>query len=117
MRFLETERDVLARGLPGLDEALTAIPPGDLERRGSPGTAGFREAGGPGLLVPADLGGVGASPLEAVRVQRAIGARSPSLAVATTMHHFSVASLVAVSETNTGMDWMLLQAIAADSLL
>ena len=31
-------------------------------------------------------------------MQRAIGARSPSLAVATTMHHFSVASLVALSE-------------------
>lgn len=117
MRFLETDRGVLQRSLPGLDEALTAIPPGDLERRGSPGTAVFREAGGPGLLVPADLGGIGASPLEAVRVQRAIGSRSPSLAVATTMHHFSVASLVAVSDTNTGMDWMLLQAIAADSLL
>lgn len=117
MRFLETERGVLQRSLPGLDEALTAVPPGDLERRGSPGTTVFREAGGPGLLVPADLGGIGASPLEAVRVQRAIGSRSPSLAVATTMHHFSVASLVAVSDTNTGMDWMLLQAIAADSLL
>ncbi|GAB2656541.1 acyl-CoA dehydrogenase family protein [Prescottella soli] len=117
MRFLETERDVLKRSLPGLDEALTAIAPGDLERRGSPGTTAFREAGGPGLLVPADLGGIGASPLEAVRVQRAIGSRSPSLAVATTMHHFSVASLVAVSETNTGLDWMLLQAIAADNLL
>ncbi|RVW10737.1 acyl-CoA dehydrogenase [Prescottella agglutinans] len=117
MRFLETERGVLQRSLPGLDEALTSIAPGDLERPGSPGTTVFREAGGPGLLVPADLGGIGASPLEAVRVQRAIGSRSPSLAVATTMHHFSVASLVAVSDTNTGMDWMLLQAIAADNLL
>ncbi|WP_430331290.1 acyl-CoA dehydrogenase [Rhodococcus sp. ACT016] len=117
MRFLETERGVLRRTLPGLDEALTSIPAGDLERPGGPGTTVFREAGGPGLLVPADLGGVGASPLDAVRVQRAIGSRSPSLAVATTMHHFSVASLVAVSDTNTGLDWMLLQAIAADNLL
>ncbi|MDH6281022.1 acyl-CoA dehydrogenase family protein [Prescottella agglutinans] len=117
MRFLETERGMLRRTLPGLDEALTSIPPGDLERPGSPGPGVFKEAGGPALLVPADLGGIGASPLDAVRVQRAIGSRSPSLAVATTMHHFSVASLVAVSETNTGMDWMLLQAIAADNLL
>ena len=48
----------------------------------------------PHCMVPAEFGGLGASLLDAVRVQRAVGSRSPSLAVATTMHHFSVASLV-----------------------
>lgn len=116
-RFLEPERAALRRCLPGLDEALTAIPMSELERRGSPGIRAFRDAGGPALIVPADLGGMGASALDALRVQRAIGSRSPSLAVATTMHHFSVASLIAVSETSDGMDWMLLQAIAKGGLL
>jgi alkylation response protein AidB-like acyl-CoA dehydrogenase len=45
-------------------------------------------------------------------VQRAIGARSPSLAVATTMHHFSVASLAELSALGTGFEWAVLQAIA-----
>jgi alkylation response protein AidB-like acyl-CoA dehydrogenase len=117
MSFLESERGALRQCLPGLDEALTAIPLGDLERPGSPGIAAFRDAGGPALIVPADLGGLGASALEALWIQRAIGSRSPSLAVATTMHHFSVASLAAMSETSEGMDWMLLQAIAKDNLL
>lgn len=118
MKFLERERAVLRRCLPGLDQALTAVPMGELERPQSPGITAFRQAGGPGLLVPADLGGVGCSALDALRVQRAIGSRSPSLAVATTMHHFSVASLAAVGDGDAGgMDWMLLAAVAKDDLL
>lgn len=117
MRFLERERAALRHCLPGLDEALAAIPLGDLERPESPGIKLFREAGGAGLIVPAELGGVGADALEALRVQRAIGSRSPSLAIATTMHQFSAASLIAVSETTDAMAWMLLSAIAKDNLL
>jgi alkylation response protein AidB-like acyl-CoA dehydrogenase len=115
---LERERAVLRHRLPGLDQALTAVPMGELERPQSPGITAFRQAGGTGLLVPADLGGVGCSALDALRVQRAIGSRSPSLAVATTMHHFSVASLAAVGDGDAGgMDWMLLAAVAEDDLL
>ncbi|MDQ1535669.1 MAG: hypothetical protein QOE58_62 [Actinomycetota bacterium] len=120
MRFLERERETLREFLPGLDDALTATSLNSLESPGSPvspGIASFREARGPGLIVPTDLDGVGASPLDALRVQRAIGSRSPSLAVATTMHHFSVASLLAVSDSAGGMEWMLVQAIAKDNLL
>ncbi|MFJ5304428.1 acyl-CoA dehydrogenase [Streptomyces sp. NPDC088350] len=77
----------------------------------------FRKAGGPALLVPVEHGGKGADLLTAVRVQRAVGSRSPSLAVATTMHHFSVASLVETAAHSDGMEWMLLAAIAKDNLL
>ncbi|MET9953692.1 acyl-CoA dehydrogenase family protein [Streptomyces sp. NPDC006339] len=117
MKFLHRERAVLEEALPGLDQQLAAHPLMDLETPGGPTLAAFTEAGGPGLLVPAEHGGGGADLLTAVRVQRALGARSPSLAVATTMHHFSVASLVEAAAHSSGMEWMLLAAIAKDRLL
>jgi alkylation response protein AidB-like acyl-CoA dehydrogenase len=112
MRFLERERHTVAKLLPGLDEFLAATPLAELERPGNPGIAEFRRCGGAGLLVPEQHGGAGAGALEALRVQRAIGARSPSLAVATTMHHFSMASLVVLAETGgTGLEWMLMEGL------
>ena len=98
--------------LPGLDAALAAEPLMTWENRDSKALKLFRDAGGCGLLVPTEHGGHGVDPLAAVRVQRAIGARSPSLAVATTMHHFSVASLAELSALGTGFEWAVLQAIA-----
>lgn len=117
MRFLSRERLTLEALLPGLDARLAEASLSDLEQADSPGVAMFRQAGGTGLLVPAEHGGLGATPLEAVRVQRAIGSRSPSLAVATTMHHFSLASLVEIADAASGFEWMLLQAIAQDGRL
>ncbi|MFE0251634.1 acyl-CoA dehydrogenase [Streptomyces sp. NPDC059010] len=117
MRFLARERSTIDNLLPGLDQALAGHPLLDLERPGTPGIQEFRTAGGPGLLVPTRHKGVGATAVEAVRVQRAIGARSPSLAVATTMHHFSMASLVVLSETGDGLEWMLMEGIATTGQL
>ncbi|WP_260463222.1 acyl-CoA dehydrogenase [Streptomyces sp. TRM72054] len=117
MRFLDRERAALTRLLPGLDDSLRAVPLMTLEGPDSPGIGLFRKSGGPGLLAPAALQGRGASALEAVRVQRALGSRSPSLAVATTMHHFSMATLVGLSGTGEGLEWMLVQAVATDDLL
>ncbi|WP_329110222.1 acyl-CoA/acyl-ACP dehydrogenase [Micromonospora sp. NBC_01699] len=117
MRYLERERTVLGKLLPGLDEHLAGQPLRALEQPGGTGLSAFRQAGGPGLLVSAEYGGVGATPVEAVRVQRAIGSRSPSLAVATTMHHFSMASLVVISEISNGFEWMLMEGIAREAKL
>jgi len=117
MSFLDAERAQLDQLLPGLDSALAEHSLAELERPLSPAVALFRTSGGPGLLVPAENTGLGATPLQAVRVQRAIGARCPSLAVATTMHHFSVASLVEAAAHGAGFEWMLLEAIAGDRLL
>jgi alkylation response protein AidB-like acyl-CoA dehydrogenase len=117
MRYLERERTVLGKLLPGLDEYLAGQPLRALEQPGSTALAAFRQAGGPGLLVAGDYGGAGATPIEAVRVQRAIGSRSPSLAVATTMHHFSMASLVVISEISNGFEWMLMEGIAREGKL
>ncbi|MEU7905454.1 acyl-CoA dehydrogenase family protein [Actinoplanes sp. NPDC049118] len=117
MRFLENERLTLAKFLPGLDELLAGFPPDELERPGNPGIAAFKRCGGPGLLVPPEHGGAGAGALDAIRVQRAIGARSPSTAVATTMHHFSMASLVVLSRDSQGFEWMLMEGIAREGKL
>ncbi|MFF0018061.1 acyl-CoA dehydrogenase [Streptomyces sp. NPDC005374] len=116
MEFLATERATLQRFMPGLDDELAQIPLAELEEPGNPALALFKAAGGPGLLIPTAQGGAGATPQEAIQVQRAIGARSPSLGVASTMHHFSVASLAEAS-LGDGWEWMLLEGIANGKLL
>jgi alkylation response protein AidB-like acyl-CoA dehydrogenase len=117
MRILENERAVLDRYLPGLDARLAATPFMDLESPGNPGIAMYRDAGGAGLLIPKIHRGGGATAVDAAQLTRALAARSPSLAVATTMHQFSVASLVALAETSTGTEWMMLDAVASDRRL
>ncbi|MEV6960591.1 acyl-CoA dehydrogenase family protein [Streptomyces sp. NPDC051207] len=112
MRFLERERTTLAKLLPDLDPALRETPLMDLERPGSPGITLFRDSGGPGLLVPGSHQGRGATAVDALRVQRAIGSRSPSLAVGTTMHHFSMATLVGLGDLGDSMAWTLIEGVA-----
>jgi alkylation response protein AidB-like acyl-CoA dehydrogenase len=117
MNVLRAERDTLDRYIPGLDKYLSEIPLLELEKPGHGALQKFRELGGPALLVPAEYEGRGASLLDAVRIQRAVGSRSPSLAVATTMHHFSVASLVELTAAGNGFEWAMLMAIAENSWL
>ena len=78
MNLLRTERDTLDAYIPGLDKYLSEIPLLELERPGSGALQKFRELGGPALLIPAEYEGRGASLLDAVRIQRAVGSRSPS---------------------------------------
>jgi alkylation response protein AidB-like acyl-CoA dehydrogenase len=118
-RLLRAERDTLEKYLPGLDHALAAIPLSEMERAGSPAIEIFREHRGSGLLVPSEHGGLGAAALDALRIQRAIASRSPSLAIATTMHHFSVASiveLVKADQSKSNFAWILLEAVAKQNL-
>lgn len=117
MNLLRVERDTLDRYLPGLDKYLSETPLLELEQPGCGALQKFRELGGPALLVPAEYAGKGASLLDAVRIQRAVGSRSPSLAVASTMHHFSVASLVELTAAGNGFEWAMLMAIAENSWL
>ncbi|MFI8951414.1 acyl-CoA dehydrogenase [Streptomyces sp. NPDC053750] len=119
MRFLERERATVEKLLPGLDESLRTVPFTELEGASSPGVRLFRDSGGPGLLVPESSRGLGATALDALRVQRALGSRSPSLAVATAVHHLSMATLVAqAAATNDGgLGWMLVEGVAADNRL
>ena len=117
MNLMRTERDTLDCYIPGLDKHLTEIPLLELEKPGNGALQTFRELGGPALLVPAEYEGKGASMLDTVRIQRAVGSRSPSLAVATTMHHFSVASLAELAAARSGFEWAMLTAIAENSWL
>jgi alkylation response protein AidB-like acyl-CoA dehydrogenase len=87
-----------------------------MERSGNPALRHFREAGGPGLLIPLLFGGQGATPLDAVRVHRALGGLAPSLSIAATMHNFSVASLVELARDPEGMSAQLTPQIAQGNL-
>ncbi len=94
MNFLKKDRATLEQFLPSLDAKLAEFPLTEIERPGNPGLAMLRELEGTALLVPTQHGGKGASPVEAIQIHRAVATRSPSLAIAMTMHNFSVATLV-----------------------
>ncbi|MEU9716524.1 acyl-CoA dehydrogenase family protein [Streptomyces sp. NPDC047976] len=120
MRSLTTARGVCEQFHAGLLDALEELPLTAREGADSPVLELYREHGGPGLLVPAAYGGAAAGPLEAVRVQRAIASLSPSLGVATTMHHFTVAMLFRLAEATgrlTPAQLKLMSAVASDGLL
>lgn len=93
INFMVNELSTIERLLPGLDQHLREAGLGNLESSTSPGLALFREYGGPGLMVPVELGGRGASMLDALHVQRVLGARSPSLAIAANMHVCTVMAM------------------------
>lgn len=119
MRSMDHARETCEGYLPGLIDALVRVPLAEREAAGSPVIELFRKSRGPALVIPAEYGGLGASPVEAVRVLRAIGAASPSLAVASTMHHFSVATLFTLADSvaKSGLEWALLEAVAQENLL
>src|SRR2546423_663854 len=111
MIFLQKERETLEQFLPGLDAQLQQIPLAVLEAPGSPALRLFRDCRGPGLLVPKEYGGGGATALEVTRIHRALGSRSPSLAIATNMHTCTVLSIPPCPATAE-----LLQGIAVHKL-
>lgn len=94
MNFLKRERTTLEQFLPSLDSKLAEITLAEIERPGNPGLALLREVEGTAILIPTEYGGKGATPVEAIQIHRAVASRSPSLAIAMTMHNFSVATLV-----------------------
>jgi alkylation response protein AidB-like acyl-CoA dehydrogenase len=119
MRSTNTDRRTCEEFLPGLLGELEKVPLADLERPGSPAIDLFRAHGGPGLVIPKTYSGSGATPLQAVAVTRALAASAPSLAVATTMHHFSVATLFSLADSlqSSGVEWALLEGIVEQKLL
>ncbi|MEU1850941.1 acyl-CoA dehydrogenase family protein [Streptomyces sp. NPDC019990] len=120
MRFLMTAREACEEFHSNLAAALEAVPLAEREAADSQVVEIFRAHGGAGLLVPAEFGGMAAGPLEAVRVQRMLGALSPSLGVATVMHHFTVAMLFSLARTADRLSveqHKVLASIATDGLL
>lgn len=120
MRSLRTARQTCEVFHPGLLDALEQIPLNEREARDSPVVETYRKHRGPGLLVPLEYGGQAPDPLQAVRVQRGLSSVSPSLGVATAMHHFTVAMLFSLAETAgrlTDAQQKLMSGIADDGLL
>lgn len=120
LRSLRDAREVCEKYHPGLAAALEKTPLAKRESAKSSVVETYRKHGGPGLLVPAEFSGPAATALDAARVQRAVGSLSPSLAVASVMHHFTVAmlfSLAGTAERLTPEQVKMLSAIATDGLL
>lgn len=115
--FMRTERETLERFAPSLLTFLDQHSLAELELPGSGAIEAFRKSGAPSLLVPSERGGKGATPLEMVRLHRAIASRSPSLAIATTMHHFSLATLVEYCATASEVEWLLIEGLASQNML
>ncbi|MEU1017315.1 acyl-CoA dehydrogenase family protein [Streptomyces sp. NPDC005898] len=97
MRTLDAARAVCERYHPGLLKELEQLPYAEREKPGSPIIDLFRIHGGVGLLIPEKFGGHGAGPLDALHTQLALGALSPSLVAAVSMHHFTVAMLYSLA--------------------
>ncbi len=94
MSLMKSERATLEEYLPGLDAYLAAAPLMEIEQPGGAAIRAYRDHGGAALLIPTAQGGKGATPRDAARIHRALGCRAPSLAVAISMHNFSVGTLV-----------------------
>ncbi|MBP2477865.1 alkylation response protein AidB-like acyl-CoA dehydrogenase [Crossiella equi] len=118
LRFTAADRAVCDELLPGLRERLAALTLAEREAPDGKAIQLFREHGGARLVVPSAYGGTGGSAVQAVHVQRALGALAPSLAVATMMHHFSVGSLYGMARVlGAGTDTEVLHRIPAQDLL
>lgn len=111
MNILSQERAVLDRVLPGLDAQLAQLPLVQLEGPDSPALGWFKAANGTSLLIPQAFGGMGLGAREVLRIQHALGSRSPSLALATNMHTCTVAAIPPCEATQS-----LLHMIATDRL-
>ncbi|MFL6139511.1 MAG: acyl-CoA dehydrogenase [Frankiaceae bacterium] len=119
MRSLMIAREACEAFHPGLVSALEKLALEEREAPDSPVVEIYRKHDGAGLLVPKEYGGGAAGPLEAVRVQRAVASLSPSLGVATVMHHFTVAMLFALAESAdrlTPAQVKLMSGVASDGL-
>lgn len=120
MHFMEADRSTCDALLPGLRQQLVDVPLTDLEAEDSPAIGIFRSNAGQNLLVPKEYGGIGAIPLDAARVVRALGSVAPSMTVATMMHHFSISMLVAVADAlgeDGGLGKLLFEPVVACRLL
>lgn len=111
------EHLALNKFFPTLKHALDKMTFEEIEAKDSCVLEIFRDLGGPGLLVPQKLGGFGATPLEAMYVQKAIASLSPSLGVATNMHHCTIASIYNPTIGENGEESNdFLSAVASESL-
>ncbi|MEU4559559.1 acyl-CoA dehydrogenase family protein [Actinoplanes sp. NPDC023936] len=99
------------------DPVLAGIAGGaqEADRAGRPPAAGLallRDADWPGMPVPADFHGGGATLLECCAAQLRLATADPALAIAVNMHLFSVGLMVEHWRRRADVSWLLLEAIA-----
>lgn len=116
-RFMSRERATLMAYTPDLAEYLDGADLLEIEKPGSDAIQAFGRSAAPAMLAPADRGGLGADARDCVRAQRAIGSKAPSLAVASTMHHFSMGALVEWCRAGGESEWSLLEGIASRRMI
>jgi alkylation response protein AidB-like acyl-CoA dehydrogenase len=115
--FMNESRQMLERYAPGLDAVLAeqglmaaeARTPAELKQL----ISRYRL---PGLWVPTEYGGAGISPYDGIRLQRALGARCPSMALMLTMHNFTVGFCRSLAPFVPSCALMMRQ-VASDHLL
>lgn len=115
MTVLDACRDVLEAAAPGLSAGLEGCEFRPPQFGPSPGIISARSTAG--FIIGPELGGEGLAAQQLVRVSVATGAAAPSLAVAMTMHHFTVATLQALQAEGHQTVWALMEAIASKKLL
>lgn len=111
---VEARLDSVAGGLVG---KLAAKPPEEHERSADDALAALKDTRAAAMLVPARCGGGGSSAADAVRFQVALGSLAPSVAIATTMHHYKLAALGNVARSGDPHAQALLAEIARDAKL
>ncbi|MFE4975168.1 hypothetical protein ACFRAR_24070 [Kitasatospora sp. NPDC056651] len=92
-------RAVLDAMAEGLFADLSARPAEQHEQDAGPAFAALKRTRATTLLVPRECAGAGASAVDAVRFQIAVGTLAPAVAVATTMHHYKIAALARVARS------------------
>ncbi len=115
--YLHDERNTAFELMPRMVDFLEAASLLDLER-GKPKRLAdmFRSVGLPGLAVAKELGGAGISALKLAQLHTWVGAHSPSLALMMTMHHHTVAGMMAAARFFPDIQG-LLGLVARDNLL
>ncbi|WP_329228205.1 acyl-CoA/acyl-ACP dehydrogenase [Streptomyces sp. NBC_00111] len=106
--------DAMADGLHAALATGTAV---EYEQDSSPVFAALKRFRATTLLIPSACGGRGASAVEAVRFQVALGTLAPSAAIATTMHHYKIAALGRVAAAGDGRAAAILAELAEDAQL
>jgi alkylation response protein AidB-like acyl-CoA dehydrogenase len=97
--FLKEERNTAFELIPHMATFLESASLLELERGESARLADvFRTLGQPGLAIAKALGGGGVSALQLAQLHTWVGAHCPSLAVMMTMHHHTVAGMMAASQ-------------------
>lgn len=102
---------------PSLVAQLVVRTPQEHEQDAGPALAALKATRATTMLVPRECGGRGASAIDAVRFQRALGALAPSAAIATTMHHYKIAALGGVARSGDAHARLILEDLAVGAKL